>query len=94
MHESHRCRNQRDRCPDRYKYEKYTGSQVRQCLYATIETFQDGYIQCPILEERGCEWCYEEFEKDDNEFEFIASQNYNRYPDRHTEYVRRDDTNV
>lgn len=78
MYESHRCRNMRD-CPEGLHYEEYTGSAVRQCLCATIEVFQDGYIHCPILDSIGCEKCTEDF-GDGFDFYHDESQNYERLP--------------
>jgi hypothetical protein len=80
--ESHRCRNQwiGDRpCPDGLQYEEYTGSTVKQCLRATVEIFQDGYIHCPIIDEIGCEQCMERF-GDGSKFYYDESQNYERKP--------------
>jgi hypothetical protein len=80
--ESHRCRNQwiGDRpCPDGLHYEEYTGSTVKQCLYATVEMFQDGYIHCPIIEEIGCKECEKRF-GDGSGFVPDDSQNYERKP--------------
>lgn len=81
--ESHRCRNQwiGDRpCPEGMRYEEYIGSVVKQCLCATVEIFQDGYIHCPIIECIGCEKCIEEF-GDGSNFVYDESQNYKRKPD-------------
>lgn len=78
MFQSHRCRNEKD-CPNGLHYEEYTGSVVRQCLCATTEVFQDGYIHCPILDYIGCEKCIENF-GDGSNFEHDESQNYERKP--------------
>ena len=78
MHESHRCRNEKT-CPEGLHYEEYTGSTVRQCLRATVESFQDGYIHCPILDCVGCEKCMEDF-GDGTDFYYEESQNYERKP--------------
>lgn len=77
-YESHRCRNEKE-CPDGLHYEEYIGSTVRQCLCATIEVFQDGYIHCPILDSIGCEQCMKDF-GDGSEFYYDESQNYERKP--------------
>jgi len=40
------------------------GYTVGYCLEAVIETYEDGYILCPILSTGGkCEMCYEVFER-------------------------------
>jgi hypothetical protein len=80
--ESHRCRNQwigNKPCPDGLQFEEYTGSNVRQCLCATVEEFQDGYIHCPIIDEIGCEECMKRF-GDGSNFWHDESQNYERKP--------------
>lgn len=79
-HESHRCRNEK-KCPDGMEYIEYTGSSVKQCLCATTEVYQDGYIHCPILESIGCEECMERF-GDGNGYEHDETQNYERKPRR------------
>ncbi len=78
MFESHRCINNKI-CPEGLHYEEYTGSTVRQCLCATVEIFQDGYIHCPILDEIGCEECTEDF-GDGSDYYYDVSQNYQRFP--------------
>lgn len=77
-HESHRCRNEK-KCPDGMAYVEYTGSIVRQCLEATTEIYQDGYIHCPILESTGCVECEKRF-GDGSKWEYDESQNYERKP--------------
>ena len=44
-------------------YIKYTGQQVKSCLYANVSIFQDGYIACSLVESVGCQECYERFER-------------------------------
>ena len=44
-------------------FEKYRGQQVRTCLMVNVSVFQDGYIQCSIVETVGCEECYRRFEE-------------------------------
>jgi hypothetical protein len=61
------------------KYIEYTGSTVKQCLDATTEIFQDGYIHCPILDYIGCVECEKRF-GDGSNWEFDESQNYVRKP--------------
>jgi hypothetical protein len=77
-HESYRCRNEKV-CPDGLHYEEYTGSTVRQCLCATVEVYQDGYIHCPIMTYIGCEKCIEDF-GNGSKFHRDESQNYERIP--------------
>lgn len=36
---------------------------VRSCLDANVVVYQDGYIQCSIIESVGCEECYRRFEE-------------------------------
>lgn len=85
MLESHRCGNRwiGDKpCPDGMQFEEYTGSKVKQCIGATMEIFQDGYMHCPILytEGMGCEWCMEKVREDKSFFQPDPSQNYERVP--------------
>lgn len=44
-------------------YRKYLGSQIKTCLKANVQVFQDGYISCSLIESSGCEVCYREFEE-------------------------------
>ena len=81
--ESHRCRNNWNKpCPDGMQFEEYTGSKVKQCIGATMEIFQDGYMHCPILETEGmgCVWCMERLKEDKSFFRYDPSQNYERNP--------------
>jgi ParB family chromosome partitioning protein len=81
--ESHRCANRwvGDRpCPNGKKFIEYTGSEVKQCILATVEIFQDGYMHCPVLDCNGCEYCYERMEEDGYEFYRDERQNYKRLP--------------
>lgn len=43
------------------KYIKYTGCSVQECLKAVVHKYQDGFIKCPIIENFGCDKCYQEF---------------------------------
>ena len=52
------------RCPH---YAKYKGSTVKSCLFSNVQIFQDGYIQCSIIDNIGCEECYRMFEKKEEE---------------------------
>lgn len=44
-------------------FVKYKGQKVKECLKANVSVFQDGYIQCSLLEKIGCEQCYRELEE-------------------------------
>lgn len=44
-------------------YVHYEGQTIKECLKANIAVFQDGYIDCSLLENFGCERCYEEFKE-------------------------------
>ena len=41
-------------------FVKYKGSTIEECVRASIEVFQDGYIRCSIKEQIGCESCIDE----------------------------------
>ena len=45
------------------EFVKYKGQQVKTCLKANVSIFQDGYIDCSLVENIGCEACYREFEE-------------------------------
>jgi hypothetical protein len=81
FYESHRCRSNWNKpCPDGMQFEEYTGSKVKQCLLATIEVFQDGYMHCPVIDCYGCEHCMERLRADKTLFRYEASQNWDRVP--------------
>ena len=42
---------------------KYKGQQVKTCLKCNVSVFQDGYIECSLVDTLGCEKCYEEYNK-------------------------------
>lgn len=42
-------------------FVKYQGQQVKTCLKANVSVYQGGYIECCLIENYGCEKCYEEF---------------------------------
>ena len=44
-------------------YVQYKGSRCEDCLKAVVQIFQDGYISCTLVDQIGCERCYEEFER-------------------------------
>ncbi len=44
-------------------FVKYEGQQVRECLGAPVSVFQDGYIDCSLVDTVGCQECYEVFER-------------------------------
>lgn len=46
-------------CPHYVKAEK---SNVSSCLEANVQVFQDGYIQCSLVDSIGCEECMRRFE--------------------------------
>ena len=37
--------------------------QIKTCLKANVAIFQDGYIECGIINTFGCQRCYEEWEE-------------------------------
>lgn len=39
-------------------YVEYTGCQVKSCLLANVQIFQDGHIGCSLIDSVGCETCY------------------------------------
>lgn len=41
-------------------YVEYAGQKVKTCLRANVSVFQDGYIHCPIVENVGCQWCWDQ----------------------------------
>lgn len=47
-----------DRCNE---FVEYTGSSVRECLFAMVQVYQDGYIRCSIIDSVGCQECYTKF---------------------------------
>lgn len=44
-----------------YAYVPYEGQKVHTCLKANVSVFQDGYIECSLLKNYGCEACYRDF---------------------------------
>ena len=42
---------------------KYQGCQVKECLKCNIAVYQDGYIDCSLVDTLGCTACYQEFEE-------------------------------
>ena len=51
-------------CPDFVQYE---GQTIKECLYAPVSVFQDGYISCNLCDTVGCEWCYSQWEQEDEQ---------------------------
>jgi hypothetical protein len=47
-------------CVKRVEYDE-TKTKVRECLKANIVIYQDGYIDCCLVENFGCEACYMEW---------------------------------
>ena len=45
------------------EFIKYWGQEIRECIGANVQVFQDGYICCSIVDTMGCEWCYERFKQ-------------------------------
>ena len=50
-------------CPSYVKYEEEK-HMIRRCLYAAVSVFQDGYIDCSLVESMGCEECCRRFEQE------------------------------
>ena len=42
-------------------YRQYSRPRVKACLKQNIQQWDDGYIQCGLVQTIGCERCYEEF---------------------------------
>lgn len=42
---------------------KYTGQRVETCIKSNVSIFQDGYINCGIMDAIGCEACYQEMKE-------------------------------
>lgn len=42
-------------------FVKGIAAKVRSCLLANISEWPDGYIDCPIVENTGCEECYRRY---------------------------------
>ena len=47
---------------DRYIHYERDKAVVQDCLEAAVVKYQDGYIQCSMLDVYGCEVCYRHFE--------------------------------
>lgn len=46
------------------RYIEYIGSQIKECLTANVQIFQDGFIHCSMLDcDGGCERCLREWEE-------------------------------
>jgi ParB family chromosome partitioning protein len=81
MFESHRCSNRwigNQPCPDGMQYAEYTGSEVKPCILACVEVYQDGYMHCPVMDCYGCEYCYEQLDADD--YIPLGQNHYKRLP--------------
>jgi len=50
-------------------YVHYEGQKVQTCLKANVSVFQDGSIQCSLVENYGCDKCYAEFEEKERDEE-------------------------
>lgn len=46
--------------PEHYcdQFVKYMGSRIEECLRCNVQVFQDGYIDCSLVDAIGCETCY------------------------------------
>jgi len=44
-------------------FVKYKGCQIRECLKCNVAVYQDGFMDCSLLDIVGCEVCYKEFEE-------------------------------
>lgn len=51
-----------DSCPHYIRYERDKAI-VRSCLEANVVVYQDGYIQCSMIDLYGCGECYRRFEE-------------------------------
>ena len=49
-------------CPDYIEYAT-NRTIVQDCLGGAVVKYQDGYIQCSMIEVMGCEECYRRFEE-------------------------------
>lgn len=60
------------------KFVKYEGSTVKECLEGLVQVYQDGYVQCSLVESVGCEECMRRFEgkQAKNEEEEVAKRTY------------------
>lgn len=47
-------------------FVKYKECKIKECLKCNVAVYQDGYIDCSLIEHHGCEACYEEFERKNN----------------------------
>ena len=65
-------------CPDYIEYEA-DKTIVQDCLEGAVVKYQDGYIQCSMIEVMGCEECYRRFEEriEGDEIGMIESKNTN-----------------
>jgi len=52
-------------CPHFIAYDE-SRHIVRTCLLANVEVWQDGYIQCSVIDSIGCEECYRRLEEKDD----------------------------
>ena len=49
-------------CPHYIAYDE-SKTQVCYCLWAPVTKYQDGYIQCSLVDSVGCEECYRRWER-------------------------------
>lgn len=51
-----------DHCEHHIHYERDKAI-VRTCLECNVTVYQDGYIQCSLVDVMGCAECYKRFEE-------------------------------
>lgn len=45
------------------RFEKYKGLNIKECIGCNIIEYQDGYMNCSLVDSVGCEVCYRNFLK-------------------------------
>lgn len=50
-------------------FKKYMGIKFEPCIRCDISVYQDGYRDCPLVDNVGCEACYESMMKELEELE-------------------------
>lgn len=45
------------------EFIKYMGCECKDCIKCVVTVFQDGYIDCSLVDSVGCEVCYKEFKE-------------------------------
>ena len=41
-------------------FEKFKGLEIKECIKCNVSVFQDGYMNCSLVDSTGCERCYQE----------------------------------